>query len=177
LVCLAATPLDAIFVCVGGGGLIAGISVYIKRIRPEIKIIGVEAADAACMTEALKAGERIVLPTVGLFADGAAVRQAGEEPFRLAQKYVDDMVTVSTDEICAAIKDCFNDTRSILEPAGALSIAGMKKYVAQHNIRGQTLVAIASGANMNFDRLRFVAERSEEGEALISVIIPERPGR
>ncbi len=165
------------FVCVGGGGLIAGIGAYIKRIMPHVKIIGVEAADAACMTEALKAGRRVILPSVGLFADGAAVKQAGEETFRLAQLYVDDMITVSTDEICAAIKDCFNDTRSILEPAGALSIAGMKKYVQLNKVQGKTLVAIASGANMNFARLRFVAERSDDMEALISVIVPEEPGR
>lgn len=168
--------LDYIFVCVGGGGLISGISVFMKSIQPNVKIIGVEAADAACMTEALRQDRRVVLDHVGFFADGAAVKQVGVETFRLAKQYVDEMVTVSTDEICAAIKDAFNDTRSILEPAGALSIAGMKKYVSQHGIFGKAIVAVASGANMNFGRLRFVAERSEQNEAFISVIIPEKPG-
>lgn len=169
-------PLDAIFVCVGGGGLIAGISVYVKALRPDVRIIGVEADDSACMTAALEAKERVVLANVGQFADGAAVRQAGEEPFRLASHFVDEMITVSTDEICAAIKDAFGDTRGILEPAGALAIAGAKKYVEMYNKKGETYAVTASGANMNFDRLRFVAERSQSHEAFISVVIPECPG-
>jgi len=171
--------LDAIFVPVGGGGLIAGVSVYSKFVRPEIKIIGVEPDDADCLNRALKAGERIVMEQVGLFADGVAVKQIGAEPFRLAQKYVDEVITVSTDEICAAIKDIFDDTRSIAEPAGALSVAGLKKYVEREQITGQTLVAIDSGANINFDRLRYVAERAQVGEhreILLAVTIPEIPG-
>ncbi|TPX34893.1 threonine ammonia-lyase [Synchytrium microbalum] len=173
------TEIDAIFICVGGGGLLAGIASYIKRINPKIKIIGVETFDADAMTRSLKAGQRVVLPEVGLFADGTAVRQVGEETFRLAQDYVDDMILVSTDELCAAIKDVFLDTRSVLEPAGALGVAGIKKYVGLTGCTGKTFIAIASGANMNFDRLRFVAERAELGEfreALISVTIPEQPG-
>lgn len=172
-------PVHAIFVPVGGGGLISGIATYVKYHRPEIKIIGVEPDDAPCMHNALRAGERIILDFVGLFADGVAVRQAGKEPFRIAQQCVDDMVLVSTDELCAAIKDIFDDTRSITEPAGALAVAGIKKYVATSGIKGETLIAIDSGANINFDRLRYVAERAELGErreALISATIPERPG-
>ena len=172
-------PIYAVFVCVGGGGLIAGIAAYIKRLRPEIKVIGVEAADAAAMDLSLQRGERVKLSQVGLFADGAAVKLVGEETFRLAQQYVDEMVLVDTDAICAAIKDVFEDTRSILEPAGALAVAGAKKYIAQHNLRDKTIVAIASGANMNFDRLRFVAERAEIGEqreAVLAVTLPEKPG-
>jgi len=171
--------LDMVFVPVGGGGLIAGISAYLKSINPAIRIIGVEPDDAPCMYEALKAGKRVVLDQVGIFADGVAVRQAGKEPFRIAQKCVDDMVLVSTDEICAAIKDIFDDTRSITEPAGALAVAGMKKYVEERNISNQRFVAIDSGANINFDRLRHVAERSELGEhkeALFAVTIPEEIG-
>lgn len=170
---------DIVFVPVGGGGLIAGVSAYLKTINPDIKIIGVEPDDAPCMYEALKAGERVVLDQVGIFADGVAVRQVGEEPFRIAQACVDEMVLVSTDEICAAIKDIFDDTRSITEPAGALAIAGLKKYVEAKNIQNKQLVAIDSGANINFDRLRHVAERSELGEhreALFAVTIPEEIG-
>ncbi len=170
---------DMIFVPVGGGGLISGVASYVKAVNPEIKIIGVEPDDAPCMYEALKAGERVVLEQVGIFADGVAVRQAGEEPFRLAQKYVDEVVLVSTDEICAAIKDIFDNTRSITEPAGALAVAGMKKYVEARQIKDSCLVAIDSGANINFDRLRHVAERAELGEqreALFAVTIPEEIG-
>jgi len=172
-------PIHAVFVCVGGGGLIAGVAAYIKRLRPEIKVIGVEAADAAAMDLSLQRGERVKLSQVGLFADGAAVKLVGEETFRLARQYVDAMVLVDTDAICAAIKDVFEDTRSILEPAGALAVAGAKKYIAQHNLRDKTIVAISSGANMNFDRLRFVAERAEIGEqreAVLAVTLPEKPG-
>jgi len=172
-------PIHAIFVPVGGGGLIAGISAYVKTLHPEIKIIGVEPEDAACMYEALAADDRVLLDQVGIFADGVAVRQAGKEPFRIARKAVDEIILVKTDEICAAIKDIFDDTRSITEPAGALAVAGLKKYVDREGIRDQDLVAIDSGANMNFDRLRHVAERAELGErreALISVTIPEQPG-
>jgi threonine dehydratase len=172
-------PLHAIFVPVGGGGLIAGVAAYVKRLRPDVKIIGVEPEDAACMYEALKANERVILSQVGIFADGVAVRQVGAEPFRIAQQYVDEVVLASVDEICAAIKDIFDDTRSIAEPAGALSVAGMKKYIAKNEIRGQRMVAIDSGANMNFDRLRYVAERAELGEqreALFAVTIDEQPG-
>ncbi len=172
-------PLDAVFVPVGGGGLIAGVSAYIKYVRPEVKVIGVEPEDAACMKAALDKGRRVVLPEIGIFADGVAVAQAGKETFRIARECVDDMVTVSTDEMCAAIKDVFDDTRAIAEPAGAISVAGLKKYVAQHGLEGKTLLAITSGANVNFDRLRHISERSELGEkreAIIAVTIPERPG-
>lgn len=172
-------PIHAIFVAIGGGGLISGIAAYVKRLRPEIKIIGVEPIDADAMHRSLKAGHRVRLEQVGLFADGVAVRQVGEETFRLCQQYVDDIVLVGTDDTCAAIKDVFEDTRSILEPAGALAIAGAKAYVERENIAGQTLVAVACGANMNFDRLRFVAERAELGErreAIFAVTIPEGPG-
>ncbi len=171
--------LHAIFVPVGGGGLIGGIAAYIKSLRPDIKVIGVEPDEADAMYRSLAAGRRIVLDHVGIFADGVAVRQVGEETFRLAQKYVDEIVLVSNDEICAAIKDIFEDTRSILEPAGALSVAGMKKYVARESLRDMQMVAIASGANMNFDRLRHVAERAEVGErreAILAVTIPEVAG-
>jgi len=170
---------DTIFVPVGGGGLIAGVSAYLKSIDPSIRIVGVEPDDAPCMYEALKAGERVILDQVGIFADGVAVKQVGKEPFRIAQMCVDDMILVSTDEICAAIKDIFDDTRSITEPAGALAVAGMKKYVEEKNIKDQLLVAIDSGANINFDRLRHVAERSDLGEhreALFAVTIPEEIG-
>ena len=172
-------PIEAIFCCVGGGGLLAGIAAYIKAVRPEIKVIGVEAKDAEAMTESLKKGERITLEQVGLFADGAAVKQVGEHTFSLCQQYVDDMIVVDNDAICAAIKDVFEDTRSILEPAGALALAGLKAYAERENLHGKTLIAIASGANMNFDRLRFVAERAEIGEkreAVLAVTIPEKPG-
>jgi len=171
--------IEAIFCCVGGGGLLAGIAAYIKAVRPEIKIIGVEAKDAEAMTESLKQGKRVMLEQVGLFADGAAVKQVGEHTFALCQQYVDEMIVVDNDAICAAIKDVFEDTRSILEPAGALAVAGLKAYLERENVHGKTLVAIASGANMNFDRLRFVAERAEVGEhreAILAVTIPEKPG-
>jgi len=172
-------PIHAIFCCVGGGGLIAGIAAYIKRLRPEIRIIGVEARDADAMTQSLAKGHRVRLEQVGLFADGAAVKFVGEETFRLCKEYVDEMILVDTDAICAAIKDVFEDTRSILEPAGALAVAGAKEYVRQHKIKDKNLVAISSGANMNFDRLRFVAERAEFGEqreAVFAVTLPEKPG-
>ncbi|MDF5730351.1 MAG: threonine ammonia-lyase, biosynthetic [Rhizonema sp. PD38] len=172
-------PIHAIFVAIGGGGLISGIAAYVKRLRPEIKIIGVEPVDADAMSQSLKAGKRVRLPQVGLFADGVAVRLVGEETFRLCQEYVDDIILVDTDHTCAAIKDVFEDTRSILEPAGALAIAGAKAYVEREKIQGQTLIAVACGANMNFDRLRFVAERAELGErreAIFAVAIPEQRG-
>lgn len=172
-------PLDAIFVPVGGGGLIAGIAAYVKYLRPEIKIIGVEPDDSNCLQAAMAAGERVVLPTVGIFADGVAVAQIGQYTFDICKDYVDEVITVSTDEICAAIKDIYDDTRSITEPAGALGVAGIKKYVETRGVTGQTLVAIDSGANVNFDRLRHVAERAELGEgreAIIAVTIPEKPG-
>ncbi|MFJ3074227.1 MULTISPECIES: threonine ammonia-lyase, biosynthetic [Pseudomonas] len=171
--------LDAIFVPVGGGGLIAGIAAYVKYLRPEIKVIGVEPDDSNCLQAAMAAGERVVLPQVGLFADGVAVAQIGQHTFDICRLHVDEVVTVSTDEICAAIKDIYDDTRSITEPAGALGVAGIKKYVELKGVTGQTLVAIDSGANVNFDRLRHVAERAELGEkreAIIAVTIPERPG-
>ncbi|NOY65888.1 MAG: threonine ammonia-lyase, biosynthetic, partial [Gammaproteobacteria bacterium] len=171
--------IDAIFIPVGGGGLIAGMSAYIKHLKPGIKVIGVEPDDAPCMHQALKQGERVILEQVGIFADGVAVRQVGKETFRIAQTCVDEVILVSTDEICAAIKDIFDDTRSIMEPAGALGVAGMKKYQEQHKLHNKTLIAINSGANMNFDRLRHVAERAEIGEqreALLAVTIPEEPG-
>ncbi|ATZ45199.1 Bcilv1 [Botrytis cinerea B05.10] len=173
--------LEAIFCCVGGGGLIAGIGVYVKRIAPHVKIIGVETYDANAMVQSLAAGKRVALKEVGLFADGAAVKNVGEETFRICQEVIDDVIQVTTDETCAAIKDVFEDTRSIVEPAGALALAGLKKYVAANPSpdTSRNLVAIASGANMNFDRLRFVAERAalgERKEALLSVSIPEIPG-
>lgn len=173
--------LKAVFCCVGGGGLIAGTGVYIKRIAPHVKIIGVEQYDANAMVESLKAGKRVFLNDVGLFADGAAVKTVGEETFRICQEVVDEVVQVTTDETCAAIKDMFEDTRSIVEPAGALALAGLKKWVSRNPSpdRNRGLVAIASGANMNFDRLRFVAERAaigENKEAILSVSIPEQPG-
>lgn len=172
-------PIEAIFCCVGGGGLLAGIAAYVKALRPEIKVIGVEANDADAMTQSLKAGKRLMLDQVGLFADGAAVKQVGEHTFKLCQEYVDEMILVDNDAICAGIKDVFEDTRSILEPAGALAVAGMKEYIKRNNVHGKTFVGIASGANMNFDRLRFVAERAEIGEkreAVLAVTIPEKPG-
>lgn len=171
--------IDAIFVPVGGGGLIAGIAAYVKAVRPDVKIIGVEPEDAASMTRSLEAKRRVTLKQVGIFADGVAVAKVGKEPFRLARKLVDDMVLVSVDEICAAVKDVFDDTRHISEPAGALSVAGLKKYAAQHGLKGKTLVAINSGANVNFDRLRHISERSDIGEnreTLFAVTIPEQPG-
>ena len=178
-----AEPIHAIFVPVGGGGLIAGIAAYVKRLRPEIKIIGVEPEDADAMYRSLKARRRVRLDQVGLFADGVAVKQVGEETFRLCRTLVDEVIRVDTDAMCAAIKDVFTDTRVILEAAGALSIAGAKAYVQRSamnaRLRGQTLIAVASGANMNFDRLRFVAEEAEVGEhreAILAVTIPEKPG-
>ncbi|EEQ88025.1 threonine deaminase [Blastomyces dermatitidis] len=173
--------IEAVFCCVGGGGLIAGIGVYLKRIAPHVKIIGVETHDANAMAQSLVNGERVTLGEVGLFADGAAVRAVGKETFRLCREVVDDIIQVSTDEACAAIKDIFEDTRSVVEPAGALALAGLKKYVAMNPSPdpNRELVAVTSGANMNFDRLRFVAERAtlgERKEALLSVTIPERPG-
>lgn len=174
-----ADPIDAVFVPVGGGGLIAGIGAYVKHVRPETKIIGVEPHDAPTLHAALEAKRRVRLKRVGIFADGVAVRQIGKETFRVARQVVDEMVLVSTDEICAAIKDIFDDTRSVSEAAGALAVAGIKKYVAQHQVHNQSLVAILSGANINFDRLRHVSERAEVGEqreALLAVEIPEKPG-
>jgi threonine dehydratase len=172
-------PIDAIFVPVGGGGLIAGIGAYVKALEPATKIIGVEAEDAASMHAALAAGERVSLPHIGIFADGAAVRQVGEETFRVAQRCVDEVITVSIDEICAAVKDIFEDTRAIAEPAGALAVAGLKQWVKREAASAKELVAIFSGANVNFDRLRHIAELSalgEHREALIAAKIPERPG-
>jgi threonine dehydratase len=172
-------PIHAVYVPVGGGGLIAGIAAYVKRLRPEIKVVGVEPEDADAMARSLCRNERVKLERVGIFADGVAVKQVGKETFRLAQKYVDEVIRVNNDAICAAIKDVFEDTRSILEPAGALSVAGLKAAVAGDRLKGKTLLAIASGANMNFDRLRHVAERAELGEkreAIIAVTIPEKPG-
>lgn len=172
-------PIDAVFIPVGGGGLIAGMSAYIKSLSPETKIIGVESDDAPDMFMALAKGRRVRLKQVGIFADGTAVRQVGKEPFRLARKYVDEVVLVSTDEICAAIKDVFDDTRAIVEPSGALAVAGLKRWVAREGVEGKSLVAVNSGANMNFDRLRHVAERAEIGErreAVFAVTIAEKPG-
>ena len=171
--------IDAIFVAIGGGGLIAGIATYVKWLYPRIKIIGVEPEDAAGMYESLKAKKRITLDKVGIFADGVAVKRVGEETFRLASQYVDEVMLVSTDQICAAIQDIFEDTRSIVEPAGALGVAGIKKYVARENCSDRNFIAINCGANMNFDRLRYVAERADIGaqrEALFAVQIPEAPG-
>ena len=173
--------LEAVFCCVGGGGLIAGIGVYIKRIAPHVKVIGCETHDANALVQSLQRGERVLLKEVGLFADGSAVKIVGEETFRICKDVVDEVVQVSTDELCAAIKDVFEDTRSIVEPAGAVSLAGLKKYAMANSSPNpnRKLVAIASGANMNFDRLRFVADRAvigERKEALLSVDIPEEPG-
>ncbi|CDM26683.1 hypothetical protein DTO013E5_9619 [Penicillium roqueforti] len=173
--------LEAVFCAVGGGGLIAGIGVYLKRIAPQVKVIGVEAYDANAMAQSLDAGKRVFLKEVGLFADGAAVKSVGEETWRLSREVIDEVIQVSTDETCAAIKDAFEDTRSIVEPAGALALAGLKKYIAKNPSPdpNRELIAITSGANMDFDRLRFVAERAalgEKKEALLSVKIPEKPG-
>ncbi|MDQ6967873.1 MAG: threonine ammonia-lyase, biosynthetic, partial [Mariprofundaceae bacterium] len=175
----APSDLDYIFVPIGGGGLIAGIAVYLKQITPNTRIIGVEPVDSAAMHDSIKAGKLITLDQVGIFADGVAVKKVGVHTFDLVQKYVDDIILVDTDEICAAIKDIYDEDRSIVEPAGALAVAGMKKYVRKHKIRGQVISCINSGANMNFDRLRHVAERAEMGErreALFAVTIDEKPG-
>jgi threonine dehydratase len=172
-------PIEAIFVAVGGGGLIAGIGSYVKRLRPEVRIVGVEPKDANAMERSLRAGRRVVLPHVGLFADGVAVKQVGKETFRLAREVIDEIVTVDTDELCAAIKDVFEDTRSIVEPSGALGVAAAKRYATRTGVTEKTLVTILCGANMNFDRLRFIAERAELGEqreAVFAATIPERPG-
>lgn len=171
--------LHAVFVPIGGGGLAAGVATFMKYLRPDVKIIGVEPADSNCMQQAIARKRRVELDQVGIFADGVAVKIAGKETFRLCRKYLDDIIVCSVDEICAAIKDVFDDTRTLLEPAGALSVAGMKKYVEQTGCEGQNLVSITSGANINFDRLRHVSERAELGErreALLAVTIPERPG-
>jgi threonine dehydratase len=171
--------IDAIFVPVGGGGLIAGIAAYTKALYPRIKIIGVEPEESAGMYESLRAGKRVTLDRVGVFADGVAVKRVGEETFRLAQRYVDEIVLVTTDQICAAIQDIFEDTRAIAEPSGALAVAGIKKYVARENCTERRLIAINCGANMNFDRLRYVTERADLGaqrEALLAVKMPESPG-
>ncbi|MCC2616999.1 threonine ammonia-lyase, biosynthetic [Aestuariibacter halophilus] len=171
--------LDILFIAVGGGGLAAGISVYLKQLRPDLTIVAVEAEDSACLQAALEAGEPVPLQSVGIFADGVAVKTIGSETFRLCQQYVDDVITVSSDEICAAIKDIFDDTRVIAEPAGALSVAGIRKYVQQHQVSGKRLAGILCGANINFHTLRYVSERCELGEqkeAVIAVRIPERPG-
>jgi len=171
--------LDAVFVPIGGGGLIAGMALYLKKHSPNTKIIGVEPVDSAAMHDSIKAGERVTLEQVGIFADGVAVKQVGEHTFDLVKRFVDDILLVDTDEICAAIKDIYEDNRTIVEPAGALGVAGLKQYVRTTGARGQLLAAINSGANMNFDRMRHVAERTEMGEgreALFAVTIPERPG-
>ena len=172
-------PIDAIFLAIGGGGLIAGVGAYIKAIRPEIKVIGVQTVDSDAMKKSLEAGRRVELKDVGLFSDGTAVKLVGKETFRLCQQVVDEIITVDTDAICAAINDVFTDTRSILEPAGALALAGLKAYVEREKCKNQTLVAVACGANINFNRLRFVAERAEVGEskeAVFAVTIPEQRG-
>ncbi len=176
---LGSQRLDAVFVAIGGGGLIAGVANYIKALRPEIKVIGVQMNDSNAMIQSVQAGARVTLADVGLFSDGTAVKLVGEETFRVTQGLVDDFITVNTDAVCAAIKDIFVDTRSIVEPAGALAVAAIKQYVAQHKTKGETYAAILCGANMNFDRLRFVAERAEVGEereALLAVTIPEARG-
>jgi threonine dehydratase len=168
-----------VFVPVGGGGLIAGVATFLKALRPNVRIVGVEPDDSDAMIQSVRAGHRVRLDTVGLFVDGVAVKQVGEHTFKLASEFVDDWITVSTDEVCAAIKDIFDDARAIMEPAGALAVAGLKKYARAHALQGQTLVALTCGANMNFDRLRHVAERAEIGEqreAVLAVTIPERPG-
>jgi len=172
-------PIHAVFIAIGGGGLISGVAAYVKAVRPEIKIIGVQMADSDAMLRSVKTGKRVELEEVGLFADGTAVKMVGEENFLLTQKLVDDFVVVDTDAVCAAIKDVFEDTRSIVEPAGAMGVAALKQYVARHDLSDQSLIAINTGANMNFDRLRFVAERAEVGEereALFAVTIPEARG-
>jgi threonine dehydratase len=176
---LGSDHLDAVFVAIGGGGLISGVANYIKAVRPEIKVIGVQSVDSDAMLQSVRAGQRVTLGDVGLFADGTAVKLVGEETFRIASGLVDEFVVVDTDAVCAAIKDIFVDTRSIVEPSGAMAVAAMKQYVARHKTKGKTYAAILCGANMNFDRLRFVAERAEVGEereALFAVTIPEERG-
>ncbi|MGH8492899.1 MAG: threonine ammonia-lyase, biosynthetic [Moraxellaceae bacterium] len=171
--------IDAIFVPVGGGGLAAGVAAYVKYVRPEIKVIAVEAEDSACLAAAMKAKKRVTLDHVGLFADGVAVAQIGAETWKVLKDHIDEVITISTDEMCAAIKDIFDDTRSIAEPAGALALAGLKKYVAREKCEGRTLIAIDSGANMNFDRLRHISERTEIGEkreGVFAVTLPEKAG-
>jgi threonine dehydratase len=175
----ASEDIDAIFVPIGGGGLIAGIAAYVKSVRPEIRIIGVEPEDSAAMRDSIAAGEPVVLDHVGIFADGVAVRRVGDETFRLCQKYVDEFITVDTDQICAGIRDIFEDTRSVVEPAGGLTVAGVKKYIADNNVEDQVFVTINCGANVNFDRLRHIAERAavgEQAEMLLAAEIPEKPG-
>jgi len=172
-------PIHAIFIAIGGGGLAAGVGAYVKQLRPDIKIIGVQTVDSDAMAQSLEQHKRVTLSEVGLFSDGTAVKLVGEETFRLCEKYVDGVVRVTTDEACAAIKDVFQDTRSILEPAGALAVAGLKQYATEMGLQNQTLVAISCGANMNFDRLRFVAERAEVGEqreAVFAITVPEERG-
>ncbi|OIR19249.1 L-threonine dehydratase biosynthetic IlvA [mine drainage metagenome] len=173
------TPIHAIFCAIGGGGLISGVAAYVKQVRPDIRVIGVQTSDSDAMARSLKSRKRVALNDVGLFSDGTAVKLAGEETFRVCKQYVDEVILVDTDAVCAAIKDVFQDTRSILEPAGALAIAGAKLYAKREKLKGETLVTVCSGANMNFDRLRFVAERAEIGEkreAILAVTIPETPG-
>lgn len=172
-------PLDAIFIPIGGGGLVAGIAAYIKAIRPEIKIIGVQMSDSDAMYQSVQKGRRITLNEVGLFSDGTAVKQVGKETFRLARALIDDFVHVDSDAVCAAIKDIFQETRNIVEPSGAMATAAIKKYIQEHKVQNKNYIAIVSGANMSFDRLRFVADRSQYGEkreALFAVTIPEQPG-
>ncbi|EAT11298.1 threonine ammonia-lyase, biosynthetic [Bermanella marisrubri] len=172
-------PIHAIFVCVGGGGLAAGIAAYTKYLRPETKVIAVESTESACLDAAMKAGKRVKLPHVGIFADGVAVGQIGKHTWKVCKEHIDEVITVTPDELCAAIKDIFDDTRSVAEPAGALGVAGMKKYIEKTGIKDETMVAIESGANINFDRLRYVSEMAEVGEkreVLMAVTIPERPG-
>lgn len=172
-------PIEAVFVAIGGGGLISGVAAYIKAVRPEIKVIGVQMNDSDAMIRSVKLGKRIILKEVGLFSDGTAVKQVGKETYRICKALVDDYITVGTDAVCAAMKDVFQDTRSVLEPAGALSVAGLKTYIEQHACKDKHFIAITCGANMNFDRLRFVAERAEVGEereALFAVTIPEKRG-
>ncbi len=172
-------PIDAVFVAIGGGGLVSGVAAYIKSVRPDIQVIGVQMNDSDAMLRSVRAGKRVTLADVGLFSDGTAVKLVGEETFRLARELIDDFVVVDTDAVCAAIKDVFQDTRSIMEPAGAMGVAAVKQYVEQHKLKGKTFVSITCGANMNFDRLRFVAERAEVGEqreAIFAVTIPEERG-
>ncbi len=171
--------LDAVFVAIGGGGLVSGVAAYIKLVRPQVRVIGVQMVDSDAMLQSVKANERVTLPSVGLFADGTAVRLVGEETFRMAKALVDEFIQVDTDAVCAAVKDVFNETRTVLEPSGAMAVAAVKQYAATHATRGETYVAILCGANMNFDRLRFVAERAEVGEereALLAVTLPEQRG-